>query len=183
MRKLLYEERGVCMTIRVKRKTGFVGMLRKYWIYINGRKNKKIAHNEQVEVPVLEENATLQVKQFGERSNEIQVSSGDIVEVQRTFIGRYALFIIFLINLLSHIFLLFIDNSAMKTFILGVSLTLIIILVIVIFTPGANLKSIKFTHLIMKMIELKTNGLHKLRAKKIGDGCLIFALLFHFFYL
>lgn len=125
------------MTVRVKRNTGLGGILGRVGIYINDQKSKKIAYNQQVDVQVLEKHSTLQVKQLWEKSNKINVSPGDIVEIKQTFINKYAVFIILLMNILS---ILFIDNFTARSFVSGISLILLIVLMGISFIPGTGMK-------------------------------------------
>lgn len=125
------------MIVRVKRNTGLGGMLGKIGIYVNDQKSKKIAYNQQIDVQVLEKHSTLQVKQLWEKSNKINVSPGDIVVIKQTFISKYPVFIILLVNILAT---LFIDDFTTRSYISGISLILLIVLIIISFIPGTGMR-------------------------------------------
>lgn len=128
------------MTVKIKRNTGFFGMMANYRIYINGEKNKKIGHKETVELDILDENTTVQVRQQGMRSNKVEVSPGDNLEFKHTFIGEHAFFALILFNLLISIF---VDNLRMRSSMLVVSLILMVLLTILMFVEGVHVKLYK----------------------------------------
>lgn len=67
--------------IRVKRNTGFSGMLGKIKIYIDGQEVAKIKQNGQIELELLTNEAKITVSQFGSHSNKLVVQDGQVVEI------------------------------------------------------------------------------------------------------
>ncbi|GAB2497739.1 hypothetical protein GCM10008929_18260 [Alkalibacterium psychrotolerans] len=73
------------MKIKVRRKSNILsGALIKNKLYINGEFYGKIAHEEERELSIPENNSELQVKQFSGKSNKLVVSDGDSVEIRHT---------------------------------------------------------------------------------------------------
>lgn len=72
------------MSVIIKRKTGWMGMLSKISVKVNGQKVTKIAYKEAIELDLIDDSVLLRVSQFGAQSNEIKVRNGDIVEVRTT---------------------------------------------------------------------------------------------------
>ena len=84
------------MSVRIKRKTGILGMGANISVKVNGEKVTKIAYEEDVELDIKNANALLRVSQFGARSNQIEVEDGDRIEVKTTKIAYIAFFLPFL---------------------------------------------------------------------------------------
>lgn len=91
------------MSVIIKRKTGFLGMASKISVKVNGEKVSKIANDESLELDIKDDNASLRVSQFGSRSNQIEVTDGDVVEVTTTKLAYMAFFIPFIFNIASNI--------------------------------------------------------------------------------
>ncbi len=72
------------MSITIKRKTGYIGMLTKIQIKLNDEKVASIENNQQIDIQLPEGKALLKVTQFGTKSNEIEVKDGDIVKITMT---------------------------------------------------------------------------------------------------
>lgn len=72
------------MTITIKRKTTWQGSGSNIQIKINRTKTASIANNQHLEVELPQDTAKLKVSQGGIKSNEIDVKSGDIVEIIST---------------------------------------------------------------------------------------------------
>ena len=70
------------MSIKIKRSTGWEGSATKMQIIVNGEKLATINKNEILEVELPSDKNSLKVRQFGVRSNEIEVKDGDILEVK-----------------------------------------------------------------------------------------------------
>lgn len=70
------------MSITVKRSTGWEGSATKMQIIVNGEKVTTINKNQILEVELHGVKNSLKVRQFGVRSNEIEVRDGDILEVK-----------------------------------------------------------------------------------------------------
>lgn len=75
------------MSITIKRNTGWEGSSTKMKIIVNGEKVAAINKNQTLEVELYGAENSLKVRQFGMRSNEIEVRDGDILEVK--FKGSY----------------------------------------------------------------------------------------------
>lgn len=84
------------MSITVKRNTGWLGMGANLIIKINGEKTTKIWHEETKNITIPDDTVQLKVSQFGTKSNEIEVRSGDTVEITSTK-GSYLLWFSFFI--------------------------------------------------------------------------------------
>ena len=68
--------------ITVKRSTGWIGSATKMQIIVNGERLATINNNQILEVELPGAKNDLRVRQFGVRSNEIEVKDGDILEVR-----------------------------------------------------------------------------------------------------
>lgn len=84
------------MSITVKRNTGWLGMGANLIVKINGEKTIKIWHEETKNITISDDTTQLKVSQFGTKSNEIEVRSGDTVEITSTK-GSYLLWFSFFI--------------------------------------------------------------------------------------
>lgn len=84
------------MSVRIKRKTGILGMGANISVKVNGEKVTKIAYEEDIELDIKNANALLRVSQFGAHSNQIEVEDGDVIEVKTTKIAYIAFFLPFL---------------------------------------------------------------------------------------
>ncbi|WHZ31699.1 hypothetical protein QNK01_09475 [Desemzia incerta] len=70
------------MSIKIIRKTGFMGMAVRLAVKVNGEKIAKISHQESLQLNIKEKEALLRVSQLGTISNEIKVNDGDVIEVK-----------------------------------------------------------------------------------------------------
>ena len=90
--------------LRVKRNTGFSGILGRIKIYVNDEQVATIKPNKQIELELPANEANISVSQAGVRSNELVVKEGQVVEIltsSRWYISSIFIFIaIFLIGLL-----------------------------------------------------------------------------------
>lgn len=78
------------MAIKIKRKTGRVGGLFNFNIFIDGEKVKKIKNDEKAELEIPNQEATVQANQMGTKSNKVRVKDGDELELITTSWGKYA---------------------------------------------------------------------------------------------
>ena len=72
------------MSIIIRRSTGWVGSASLIQIIINEKKAAGIMENQRLEVELPDDKTNLKAKQFGVKSNEIEVRDGDILEIRRT---------------------------------------------------------------------------------------------------
>ena len=69
------------MAITIVRRTGIIGMAGKIAIKINGKKVDKVKTEQQIEFNIPNDSVKLQVSQSGMRSNELEVSDGETIEI------------------------------------------------------------------------------------------------------
>ena len=69
------------MAITIVRRTGIIGMAGTIAIKINGKKVDKVKTEQQIEVNIPNDSVRLQVSQSGMRSNELEVSDGETIEI------------------------------------------------------------------------------------------------------
>ena len=67
--------------LRIKRNTGYSGALARISIYINDELVETIKRNQQIELELPTEEATIFVSQMGVRSNKLVVTEGQVVEI------------------------------------------------------------------------------------------------------
>lgn len=72
------------MAIILKRDTEVAGSFLKFKIAINNEDIGTIRQGEEKEFSLPEENAVLQIKQFGSKSNKLVVNDGDYIEISNT---------------------------------------------------------------------------------------------------
>lgn len=72
------------MNVTIKRKTGWLGLISRILIKVNGKTIAKIRHSQEVNLNLQNDSAYLKVTQFGSKSNEIEITDGDIVEITST---------------------------------------------------------------------------------------------------
>jgi hypothetical protein len=96
------------MAITLKRETEAMGSSMKFKVWINGTQIARIAQKEVKELPIPEEEAVLQIKQFNGKSNKLLVNDGDHVKVTN---GSALLLMLLLIAMLIPVLSMF-DGSA-----------------------------------------------------------------------
>ncbi len=69
------------MAITIVRRTGIIGMAGTIAIKINGKKVDKVKTEQQIEFNIPNDSVKLQVSQSGMRSNELEVSDGETIEI------------------------------------------------------------------------------------------------------
>lgn len=84
------KKKGIHMTIKINRTTGWIGALINLSILVEGKKNRKIKNNETVELEIPNQEATIQAKQWGATSNKITVKDDDELELITTSWGKYS---------------------------------------------------------------------------------------------
>lgn len=124
------------MSIIIKRSTGWAGKDAKMHIIVNGKKLATINDNEKLEIELPAGENFLKVRQFGTRSNELEVRDGDILEVEYRKYYQMILPLMILISFFMSVILLLPYKSAI--------LPLHILFVVISFaTEGFHIKKIK----------------------------------------
>lgn len=67
--------------LRIKRNTGFSGILGRIKIYVNDQKVAMIKQNQQIELELPTDEAKIYVSQVGTHSNELVVKDSQVVEI------------------------------------------------------------------------------------------------------
>jgi len=98
------------MSITIRRSTGWMGMASLIQILVNGEKLAAINENQSMEIEIPDDKANLMAKQFGVKSNVIEVRDGDILEIKRTQWHR----MIFPLMIAIQISLIFIPSLAYR---------------------------------------------------------------------
>lgn len=123
-----------CISIMVRRNTGSRGIFGSVNININGEKVGKIKEGERMVVDLPEDNSHLKVTQSGIKSKEVEVSSGDIVEITTTSINRIS-WVLFLLVLA--ILGMILQN---RTYFIGVIIAISVYIISIFFMEGFHLK-------------------------------------------
>lgn len=76
------------MPIIIKRNTGWLGVASKIQIKLNGKGVGSIREKEQIELEIPEGKSNLQVTRFGNKSKQIVVKDGDVIEITTTAFYR-----------------------------------------------------------------------------------------------
>jgi len=92
------------MTVKIKRNTDFVGTMAKFKVIVNGEKVGTIGHEEFLEVEIPDDEAVIQLSQMGVRTNEMNVKDGDRLEVSTSNWGKYGVFAVIFLFLISRLF-------------------------------------------------------------------------------
>lgn len=118
------------MMIKLKRRTGWVGMAVSLKIRVNGEVVDKIEHQQELSLNLEQSPSSLQVTQAGSKSNTIDVTSGDTLVIRSTFMDKF-FFIILLIP--------FITNTVFHRYdLLWLVLTFWgIYIIVLLFVPGS----------------------------------------------
>lgn len=116
--------------IKLKRRTGWVGMGVSMKIRVNGEVVDKIEHQQELSLNLEQSPSSLQVTQAGSKSNTIDVTSGDTLVIRSTFIDKF-FFIILLIS--------FITSTVFHQYdLLWLVLTpWLIYIIVLLFVPGS----------------------------------------------
>lgn len=120
------------MSIKIERKTGWVGTFGNLQLLVNGKKNTKIRNNKSIEIIIPKEGATLQASTWGMKSNELLVQDGDQLLLKSTFWGSYGYAFMF--------FLIICAPYIQNIYISGFALAYAIIMFITVFIPGIHQK-------------------------------------------
>lgn len=69
------------MSISIKRNTGLIGSGIAMAVKVNGKKVTKIPQDQQIELEIPGNKATVRVSQLGIKSNEVEIKNGEKLEV------------------------------------------------------------------------------------------------------
>ncbi|MBZ6527127.1 hypothetical protein HYQ40_05000 [Aerococcaceae bacterium DSM 111021] len=118
------------MMIKLKRRTGWVGMAVSLKIRVNGEVVDKIEHQQELSLNLEQSPSSLQVTQTGSKSNTIDVTNGDTLVIRSTFIDK----LFFSILLIS-----FITSTVFHQYdLLWLVLTpWLIYIIVLLFVPGS----------------------------------------------
>lgn len=118
------------MMIKLKRRTGWVGMAVSLKIRVNGEVVDKIEHQQELSLNLEQSPSSLQVTQAGSKSNTIDVTNGDTLVIRSTFIDK----LFFSILLIS-----FITSTVFHQYdLLWLVLTpWLIYIIVLLFVPGS----------------------------------------------
>lgn len=116
--------------IKLKRRTGWVGMAVSLKIRVNGEVVDKIEHQQELFLNLEQSPSSLQVTQTGSKSNTIDVTNGDTLVIRSTFIDK----LFFSILLIS-----FITSTVFHQYdLLWLVLTpWLIYIIVLLFVPGS----------------------------------------------
>lgn len=116
--------------IKLKRRTGWVGMAVSLKIRVNGEVVDKIEHQQELSLNLEQSPSSLQVTQTGSKSNTIDVTNGDTLVIRSTFIDK----LFFSILLIS-----FITSTVFHQYdLLWLVLTpWLIYIIVLLFVPGS----------------------------------------------
>lgn len=116
--------------IKLKRRTGWVGMAVSLKIRVNGEVVDKIEHQQELSLNLEQSPSSLQVTQAGSKSNTIDVTNGDTLVIRSTFIDK----LFFSILLIS-----FITSTVFHQYdLLWLALTpWLIYIIVLLFVPGS----------------------------------------------
>lgn len=116
--------------IKLKRRTGWVGMAVSLKIRVNGEVVDKIEHQQELFLNLEQSPSSLQVTQAGSKSNTIDVTNGDTLVIRSTFIDK----LFFSILLIS-----FITSTVFHQYdLLWLVLTpWLIYIIVLLFVPGS----------------------------------------------
>lgn len=76
------------VSITIKRNTGWLGVASKIQIKLNGKRVGSIKAKQQIELEIPEGQSNLQVTQFINKSKQILVKDGDVIEITSTAFYR-----------------------------------------------------------------------------------------------
>ena len=92
------------MTIKIKRKTGSIGIMPKFNVKINGEKVGGLENEEILELEIPDERAVLQLSHLGIKTNEMPIKDSDRLEVSTTTWGIYGTFVVIFLFMVSQLF-------------------------------------------------------------------------------
>lgn len=78
------------MFIKIRRNTGWQGSGTTIRVFANGEKLLSVSNKNETEIEIPHEKVRLKASQFGAKSNEIEVSDGDIIEITSTAWNRWS---------------------------------------------------------------------------------------------
>ena len=78
------------MSVKISRKTGWLGSGTRIQVKINGEKVAKVSEGQSIEVDLPNEKAYLRASQSGVKSNGMEVDNGDHIEIKQTWWYRWS---------------------------------------------------------------------------------------------
>lgn len=121
------------MTVKIIRNTGFLGMGSSFRVLVNEEKRQKVKNDQTVVINIPSSPTKIQVTQYGVKSKEMLVDSGDEVEITTRLIGKLFLPLLILSSLMQTL----ISNLSIRTVISANLLFVSIVLGICFLIPGA----------------------------------------------
>ena len=122
------------MSVTIKRNTGWAGTGSNVQIQVNGEKIASVMNHQHILINLQDSPARLKATQFGIKSNEIKVKSGDTVELTSTWISRLS-FPLIMIPMLFTIFI-----PSIKYRIIAIFSICIFLVVLMLLIDGFHLK-------------------------------------------
>lgn len=121
------------MTVKIIRNTGFLGMGSSFRVLVNEEKRQKVKNDQTVVINIPSSPTKIQVTQYGVKSKEMLVDSGDEVEITTRLIGKLFLPLLILSSLMQTL----ISNLSIRTVISANLLFVSIVLGVCFLIPGA----------------------------------------------
>lgn len=121
------------MTVKIIRNTGFLGMGSSFRVLVNEEKRQKVKNDQTIVINIPSSPTKIQVTQYGVKSKEMLVDSGDEVEITTRLIGKLFLPLLILSSLMQTL----ISNLSIRTVISANLLFVSIVLGICFLIPGA----------------------------------------------
>ena len=125
------------MSVIIKRNTGCAGTASKVQIQVNGEKVASVMNHQHIKINLQDGPARLKATQFGIKSNEIKVKSGDTVELKSTWISRFS----FPLIMIPMFFTIFIPS--IKYRIIAIFSICVFLIVLMILIDGFHLKVLR----------------------------------------
>lgn len=135
------------MSIIINRNTGWPAWYLRIQIIINGKKANVINENQSIEVQLPSDKASLKVRQFGVKSNEVVVKAGDILEIKTTWWYKILVPVMIVIQVLT-LFVTYLEEKLTSLLSLGVFVIIVIAFILSIF-----LKNGFYIKIINKIID------------------------------
>lgn len=130
------------MAITINRNTGWNGWFLETQIILDGDKIQTIGENQTLKLDLESPKALLKVKQFGIKSNEIEVKDGDVLEIKSSLWYRRVIPIMIIIQVLSFSVTSLENRLATLLYIIMSSIVICIIIFSIIFLNGFKIEII-----------------------------------------
>lgn len=120
------------MSIIINRNTGWPAWYLRIQIIINGKKANVINENQSIEVQLPSDKASLKVRQFGVKSNEVVVKDGDILKIKTTWWYKILVPVMIVIQVLT-LFVTYLEEKLTSLLSLCVFVIIVIAFILSIF--------------------------------------------------